>query len=128
MAVSTFSSTALHTTDFATTCPTAPGMSQERKGERKRERERGTYGFSERVRESNIAGGMASDLLRQCTMLGLIVILMAVPWTTEASLPPEDEEENVLHIGGIFPIAGEGGWQGGQVRVIISFYFETCNS
>lgn len=26
---------------------------------------------------------------------------------------PEDEE-NVLHIGGIFPIAGEGGWQGGQ--------------
>lgn len=21
---------------------------------------------------------------------------------------------NVLHIGGIFPIAGEGGWQGGQ--------------
>lgn len=24
-------------------------------------------------------------------------------------------DDNVLHIGGIFPIAGEGGWQGGQV-------------
>ncbi|KAL3277320.1 hypothetical protein HHI36_012671 [Cryptolaemus montrouzieri] len=23
-------------------------------------------------------------------------------------------DNNVLHIGGIFPIAGEGGWQGGQ--------------
>lgn len=50
-------------------------------------------------------------------LLGLIVILMAALWT-EASLPPEDEDENVLHIGGIFPIAGEGGWQGGQVRAI----------
>jgi len=48
-------------------------------------------------------------------LLGLIVILMAAFWT-EASLPPEDEEENVLHIGGIFPVAGEGGWQGGQVK------------
>ncbi|XP_015601809.1 gamma-aminobutyric acid type B receptor subunit 1 isoform X2 [Cephus cinctus] len=43
-------------------------------------------------------------------MLPLIFILsMAIP--IEGSLPPED---NVLHIGGIFPIAGEGGWQGGQ--------------
>lgn len=25
-----------------------------------------------------------------------------------------DEATNVLHIGGIFPIEGEGGWQGGQ--------------
>lgn len=24
-------------------------------------------------------------------------------------------DDNVLHIGGIFPIGGEGGWQGGQV-------------
>ncbi|XP_017882479.1 gamma-aminobutyric acid type B receptor subunit 1 isoform X3 [Ceratina calcarata] len=30
-----------------------------------------------------------------------------------SSLPPDDDD-NVLHIGGIFPIAGEGGWQGGQ--------------
>ncbi|KYN12540.1 Gamma-aminobutyric acid type B receptor subunit 1 [Trachymyrmex cornetzi] len=57
---------------------------------------------------------MASGLPRQCAMLlGLIVLLMAALWT-EALLPPEDEEENVLHIGGIFPVAGEGGWQGGQ--------------
>lgn len=46
---------------------------------------------------------------------------MAALWT-EASLPPEDEDENVLHIGGIFPIGGEGGWQGGQVRMINSSF------
>lgn len=27
---------------------------------------------------------------------------------------PTLSDDNVLHIGGIFPIAGEGGWQGGQ--------------
>lgn len=26
----------------------------------------------------------------------------------------DSDDENVLHIGGIFPIGGEGGWQGGQ--------------
>lgn len=26
----------------------------------------------------------------------------------------EEEDGNVLHIGGIFPIGGDGGWQGGQ--------------
>lgn len=25
-----------------------------------------------------------------------------------------ENDDNVLHIGGIFPIGGEGGWQGGQ--------------
>lgn len=34
----------------------------------------------------------------------------------KASLPPEDDEDNVLHIGAIFPIGGKGGWQGGQVN------------
>lgn len=29
-------------------------------------------------------------------------------------LGDESESDNVLHIGGIFPINGEGGWQGGQ--------------
>lgn len=32
-----------------------------------------------------------------------------------ALLPDNEPDDNVLHIGGIFPIAGEGGWQGGQV-------------
>lgn len=34
----------------------------------------------------------------------------------------ENSDDNVLHIGGIFPIAGKGGWQGGQVieRFIIN--------
>ena len=38
-------------------------------------------------------------------------------------------DDNVLHIGGIFPIAGEGGWQGGQVRVGpqgSGFFFKGC--
>lgn len=26
----------------------------------------------------------------------------------------DDDDDNVLHIGGIFPIGGKGGWQGGQ--------------
>lgn len=26
-------------------------------------------------------------------------------------------DDNVLHIGGIFPIGGQGGWQGGQVSM-----------
>jgi len=87
------------------------------------------YGFRARVRVQNAAGGMASGSLRRCAMfLGLIVILMlAAPWT-EASLPPEDEEENVLHIGGIFPIAGEGGWQGGQVSVTSPRIFRELRS
>ncbi|XP_076381536.1 gamma-aminobutyric acid type B receptor subunit 1 isoform X2 [Megalopta genalis] len=46
-------------------------------------------------------------------MLELLVIVLASTSVVEGSLPPE-EEDNVLHIGGIFPIAGEGGWQGGQ--------------
>lgn len=28
---------------------------------------------------------------------------------------------NKLHIGGIFPIGGKGGWQGGQGEIINSF-------
>lgn len=31
------------------------------------------------------------------------------------------EDDDVLHIGGIFPIGGQGGWQGGQVRFINIF-------
>lgn len=32
----------------------------------------------------------------------------------------DSNDDNVLHIGGIFPIGGKGGWQGGQV----SFRFD----
>ncbi|CAD1475175.1 unnamed protein product [Heterotrigona itama] len=45
-------------------------------------------------------------------MIGL-VILLTLTKVIGGSLPPDDAD-NVLHIGGIFPIAGEGGWQGGQ--------------
>lgn len=48
-------------------------------------------------------------------MIGLVIVLLIWRSVIEGALPP-DEADNVLHIGGIFPIAGEGGWQGGQVR------------
>ncbi|XP_046818172.1 gamma-aminobutyric acid type B receptor subunit 1 isoform X2 [Vespa crabro] len=47
-------------------------------------------------------------------MLILIISILTVARTIVASLPPSDENDNILHIGGIFPIEGEGGWQGGQ--------------
>jgi len=37
----------------------------------------------------------------------VFVLLTDVPFSLQ-------EEDNVLHIGGIFPIGGKGGWQGGQ--------------
>lgn len=43
-----------------------------------------------------------------------LLILLTLAKAIGGSLPPDDDD-NVLHIGGIFPIAGEGGWQGGQV-------------
>lgn len=46
-------------------------------------------------------------------MLWLLAIA-AIALPIYGSIPESDD--NVLHIGGIFPIAGEGGWQGGQVR------------
>lgn len=33
---------------------------------------------------------------------------------------------NLLHIGGIFPIAGKGGWQGGQGNLILTKYLLSC--
>lgn len=33
-----------------------------------------------------------------------------------------DDDDNVLHIGGIFPIGGKGGWQGGQVIYIFLLF------
>jgi len=37
----------------------------------------------------------------------VLVLLTDVPFSIQ-------EDDNVLHIGGIFPIGGKGGWQGGQ--------------
>ncbi|XP_043491897.1 gamma-aminobutyric acid type B receptor subunit 1 isoform X1 [Polistes fuscatus] len=47
-------------------------------------------------------------------MLVLIISVLMLARTVIGSLPPPDENDNVLHIGGIFPINGKGGWQGGQ--------------
>lgn len=43
-----------------------------------------------------------------------LLIIVTLAGAIGSSSPPDDDD-NVLHIGGIFPIAGEGGWQGGQV-------------
>lgn len=51
-------------------------------------------------------------------MIGLVIFL-TLTGAIGGSLPPEDAD-NVLHIGGIFPIRGKGGWQGGQAS--INFY------
>lgn len=40
-----------------------------------------------------------------------LLAFLTVPGVVLSLVDPED---NVLHIGGIFPIGGEGGWQGGQ--------------
>nr|CAD7406403.1 unnamed protein product [Timema cristinae] len=38
----------------------------------------------------------------------------------------DDNEDSVLHIGGIFPIGGKGGWQGGQVMKYGGFPPQAC--
>lgn len=45
-------------------------------------------------------------------MIRLAVIVSAV-LLTDVPFSLQDDD-NVLHIGGIFPIGGKGGWQGGQ--------------
>lgn len=47
---------------------------------------------------------MARHVFGSLLLLGALLLLAAA-----------NKEDNVLHIGGIFPIMGEGGWQGGQV-------------
>ncbi|KAK3920331.1 Gamma-aminobutyric acid type B receptor subunit 1 [Frankliniella fusca] len=42
-----------------------------------------------------------------------LLLLLLVLGARPAALADQDDD-NVLHIGGIFPIGGEGGWQGGQ--------------
>ncbi|XP_058799200.1 gamma-aminobutyric acid type B receptor subunit 1 isoform X2 [Phymastichus coffea] len=46
--------------------------------------------------------------------LGLLVLCALGERASSAAAAAAAREDNVLHIGGIFPIAGEGGWQGGQ--------------
>ncbi|XP_074106858.1 gamma-aminobutyric acid type B receptor subunit 1 isoform X1 [Cotesia typhae] len=41
-----------------------------------------------------------------------LFVILALIAVISGKLPPSDD--NILHIGGIFPIGGEGGWQGGQ--------------
>lgn len=46
--------------------------------------------------------------------LSFVLLILLTTWCSEASAARIEQEDEVLHIGGIFPINGEGGWQGGQ--------------
>ena len=54
-----------------------------------------------------------------------LLILLTLTKVIGGSLPPDDAD-NVLHIGGIFPIGGKGGWQGGQVSNKYYIIFLRC--
>ncbi|CAG2061679.1 unnamed protein product [Timema podura] len=45
---------------------------------------------------------------RQCVLISMLASLV------KGYTLVDDNEDSVLHIGGIFPIGGKGGWQGGQ--------------
>jgi hypothetical protein len=48
--------------------------------------------------------------------LGICLLILTVQILESCSAAVDDtDDDNVLHIGGIFPIGGKGGWQGGQV-------------
>lgn len=50
-------------------------------------------------------------------MLLILIYILVTILPSKGTLISFDDDDNVLHIGAIFPIAGEGGWQGGQVTV-----------
>jgi hypothetical protein len=48
--------------------------------------------------------------------VGICLLITALQILESCSAVVDDtDDDNVLHIGGIFPIGGKGGWQGGQV-------------
>ena len=58
--------------------------------------------------------------------------IIAIAYLAILGQSKPNREDNVLHIGGIFPLAGEGGWQGGQVKfyslIIKNLMYELCYS
>lgn len=73
-------------------------------------------GAAENMRTTSTVG------IKMHKMLLILVFTLAIALRIEGSLPPLDEEDNVLHIGAIFPIQGEGGWQGGQVSFHVQYH------
>lgn len=69
------------------------------------------------LRAKEVKGGKDMCKMRRTSYITFVLLFISIfnIDTSDSILPPEDEVDNVLHIGGIFPIAGEGGWQGGQV-------------
>jgi hypothetical protein len=57
--------------------------------------------------------------------LGVCLLITTLQILESGSAVVDDSnDDNVLHIGGIFPIGGKGGWQGGQV----SFRFDVISN
>lgn len=51
-------------------------------------------------------------------MMGMWCLLLLICIEILGGTTEERNEANILDIGGIFPIRGKGGWQGGQVRYL----------
>lgn len=56
--------------------------------------------------------------MRGTMLVGSVLTLSALAAAESAG---GASEANILDIGGIFPITGKGGWQGGQVRIGLPF-------
>ena len=87
------------------------------------------YLFCKKNTILGFAGDMRTSSIVEIRMLKMLLILvfaLGILLPIEGSLSPLEEEDNVLHIGAIFPMMGEGGWQGGQVSffliIIVTFY------
>ena len=50
-------------------------------------------------------------------MMGMWCLLLLICIEILGGTTEERNEANILDIGGIFPIRGKGGWQGGQVHI-----------
>jgi len=61
------------------------------------------------------------QMSQKCTFQLIVTLAVAVGAAVAIFGPPHMtndvavKDDNVLHIAGIFPIGGKGGWQGGQV-------------
>lgn len=57
---------------------------------------------------------VATRQCRSMTFVRVLLLLLLFFCASSSSFVAASDQDEVLHIGGIFPINGEGGWQGGQ--------------
>jgi hypothetical protein len=71
---------------------------------------------------------MRDDHLQLILTLAVAVgVAVAVFGPPHLSTDVSYKDDNVLHIAGIFPIGGKGGWQGGQVTFLQIYLLKTNN-